>query len=154
MTPQTICSTGFFVLCCAALVHSLHAANASLPVGMQHGQFPYESFTPCSITGATVQYGTCQIPNSFTNSSVNLITVPSDRMFVLTAVTTYSSFCYVEVNGIPIDNALTNFRNTWTTPLKEGTAHFAVAPNASIDLVVSSPASSCTFYVEGYYAHS
>ena len=137
----------------ALLIQVLRPANASLPVGMQHGQFPYENKTNCDIVGAIQMGGYCQLNSSLSGTVANLISVPTDRMFVITGVTTYSSFCFVEVDGVPIDKNLTNFRNTWMTPFKQGTVHFAVDPGASVDLNIYSTASNCSFYLEGYYAH-
>ena len=85
MDHRNILATGFLLLCGAVFAQSLKSANASMPVGMQHGQFPYEHFTECDLPGAVPTSG-LNYCTSYTYSSAPyaLLTVPSDRIFVVT----------------------------------------------------------------------
>jgi hypothetical protein len=141
-----ICACGYFIL-------SLQPAIASMPVGMQHGQFPFEHFTDCDIVGAGAStYDGCTPPTGVHS----LLTTPSDRVFIITgAVTAYSYACYLEINGQPISTYAffegSQNRSNASSPFIFGNAHYQVPAGTSLDINIST--SSCRYYVEGYYAH-
>ena len=81
MDHRNLFGIGFILLSTGYVLRSLQPANASMPVGMQHGQFPYQHYTECTLPGATPysNYEAC----SFTYSAPathNLLTVPNDRI--------------------------------------------------------------------------
>ena len=138
-------------------VRSFDEANASMPVGMQHGQFPYENYTECDLLGATTQtYGTgvtvaCRYGVSGQWSNHTLFTVPSDRNFIVTGFSTASSNCFPHSNGEAFIGQVL-FATSDSTPFNSGTAHFVLSPNQVVEIAKWSD-SDCAFYLEGYYAH-
>ena len=149
MDYRTPLSLGFMLLCGAVLVHSFQSANASMPVGMQHGQFPYEHFTDCDLPGATVHssYSYCNFSVQ-QNSFHTLLTVPSDRIFIVTQAQTDSS-CNFTTGGIPL---ISNYFIGYGDPGFGGNGHVVIPAGATLDVYLRS-SNYCPFYIEGYYAH-
>ena len=151
MDYRTNLSIGVILLSGAVFIHSLKSASASLPVGMQHGQFPYEHFTECDLPGASAHstntYCSFSVPSI--NTNYTLMTVPSDRIFVVTHAMTYNSDCNFTSGGFPlvsqylIDNSYSGLG---------GNGHLVVPAGATLDIYVRN-ATYCPFYIEGYYAH-
>ena len=155
MDYRNVLATGFLLLCGAVFLHSLKSADASMPVGMQHGQFPFEHFTNCDLPGATVRSDLLGCNYSQTGLK-NLLTVPSDRIFVVTGASTFRGYCSFVSNGVPlIDYRLIiedpSYGNGGS-PLSSGQGHLVLQPGSTLDVNLSSYG-SCPFYVEGYYAH-
>ena len=137
-------SAGYFV-------RSFQPANASMPVGMQHGQFPYEHFTECDLPGATVSSSEC----TPSNGTYTLLTVPNDRIFIVTGAATsdyYSRCHFMEDGTILIDRDLIS-RSSYlpVSPMVSGNAHLAMPAGSSLQIQVND--NGCDFYIEGYYAH-
>ena len=155
MDYRNTLACGFVILSISVL---LHTANASLPVGMQHGQFPYETFSECDVAGATVSWSRCSLPSQLSTSTVSLLTVPSDRIFVVTgAAVHYQGDCSFQVNGTPIvsSRAFLNsggYSNARQSPFLSGAAHYVISAGETLD-VYFYDAPGCQFYLEGYYAH-
>jgi hypothetical protein len=152
MDHRTILSTGFLLLCGSIFIHSLKSADASMPVGMQHGQFPYESFTECDISGASVSGSDCTPPVGIHT----LLSVPSDRIFVVTGgEASYYSDCWFQKDGTLMYSrelvSRTDSRHSPTGPLKSGNAHITIAAGTDLQIEVNS--TNCNFYLDGYYAH-
>ena len=138
-------------------VRSFDVANASMPVGMQHGQFPYEQYTECDLTGAVPQVYSagvteaCRYGTSGQWTNHTLFTVPSDRNFIITGFSTESGSCFPFSNGEAlIGRSIVSTSDS--TPFNSGTAHFVLSPNQVVEIAKWSD-SDCAFYLEGYYAH-
>ena len=150
MNHHTNLSIAAILLSGAVLIHSVQSAVASMPVGMQHGQFPYEHFTECDLPGgtshATKAYCTFNVPAI--NTSYTLLTVPSDRIFVVTHALSDNSDCNFTSGGTPllsqcfIDNSYTGLG---------GNGHIVIPAGATLDVYLL--IIYCPFYIEGYYAH-
>lgn len=153
MDYRNLLSIGFVILASSLFIDSLQTAKANLPVGMQHGQFPFEHFTECDLPNASGSGGNgC----SMSTGVHTIFTVPSDRVFIITgAVSTPSYACYFQNNG----QALLSYqflegsenRSKSTSPLVMGNAHFKI--DAGTNLEIYAATSGCRFYIEGYYAH-
>ena len=153
MDHRNILATGFLLLCGAVFAQSLKSANASMPVGMQHGQFPYEHFTECDLPGAVPTSG-LNYCTSYTYSSAPyaLLTVPSDRIFVVTGASAINGSCTFTSDGAPIiSSQLTRANNQPVqSPLLSGNGHLTIASGSTLEVVLDG---YCQFYIEGYYAH-
>ena len=140
------------ILSGAVVVHSLNSADASMPVGMQHGQFPYEHFTLCDVPGVTVNSeGDCY---TTTGGVHTLLTVPNDRVFIVTGgVIRYRTQCWFLNNGdLLYPKEL--LEEDKTGPITSGTAHIVLPAASTLEIHIdNNNASSCRFYIEGYYAH-
>ena len=143
MDYQTILAGGFFLLSASVFLHSFKSANASMPVGMQHGQFPYENF---STTDGSLPTIPNQVP-------YDVLTVPSDRLFILTNLVT-SSYCQLYVDGsYKRHNSLYQLGNN-STSFHTGNAHLVINPGETIQIYNYSGSNTCQVYhLEGYYAH-
>ena len=133
MDHRNILATGFLLLCGAVFVHSLKSANASMPVGMQHGQFPYESL---STTDGSIPTVPNQVP-------LDVITVPSDRLFILTAFKS-SSYCRLYVDGTLKRESF--FYSGSTSHLVVDNAHVVLQPGEVLQVYNVSSSYSCIIY--------
>ena len=159
MDFRNILAAGFLLLCGAVFVQSLSSANASMPVGMQHGQFPYQHFSECDLPNAAIgsSNGNCsysQTEGSWT--AYPLFTVPSDRIFIVTGASTYDescSFTLASTGQELVDRyLLKSYGNSSSnTPFTNGNAHRILSAGETLNFV--SQYSYCQFYLEGYYAH-
>ena len=113
-------------------------ANASMPVGMQHGQFPYERFTECDLPGATAMSDISACQYTFTNAtSHTLLTVPSDRIFVVTGAVNYRGYCNFHSNGKPLIGKLLIYGYdgySGQSPIGNGNGHLVLEPGSSLEV--------------------
>ena len=151
MDYKVILSVAALIFSGSMLVESLRPANASMPVGMQHGQFPFEHFTNCDLPGATVHSSNNYCLYSFTNAfTQTLLTVPIDRIFVVTGASVGRSDCNFLSNGVPLINQeLLDDSNA--SPLLHGGGHLVIGAGATLEVHLRS--AYCPYYIEGYYAH-
>ena len=145
MDYRTILATGFLLLCGSVFVHSLKSANASMPVGMQHGQFPYENF---STTDGT-------LPNLPNGSTHDILTVPNDRLFILTnLITNQNCDLYVDGNKklINLIHRIDHSSVYHPSSFHLGNVHLIINSGETLSLVSTN--NNCyTYHLEGYYAH-
>ena len=144
-------SVAAIILSSAFLINSLQTATASMPVGMQHGQFPYEHFTECDLPTA-VAHSTnlyCSLNLSSINTGYTLFTVPSDRIFIVTQAKTTNSDCNFTSGGFPL--IAQHFIDDDRSGLS-GNGHIVLPAGASLEVYMRN-ASYCPFFLEGYYAH-
>jgi len=141
------------ILSGAVFLHSLKSANASMPVGMQHGQFPYEHFTVCDLPGVNVNStDDCYMS---TGGIYTLLTVPTDRIFVVTGgVNRYRTHCWFLNDGdLLYPKAL--MEEDKIGPLTTGNAHIVLPAGSTLQVnIPANQAGACNFYIEGYYAHN
>ena len=141
MDYRNLFGIGFILLSVGYVIRSLQPANASMPVGMQHGQFPYESL---STTDGSIPTVPNQVP-------LDVITVPSDRLFILTAFKS-SSYCRLYVDGTLKRESF--FYSGSTSHLVVDNAHVVLQPGEVLQVYNVSSSYSCIIYhLEGYYAH-
>ena len=116
-----------------------------MPVGMQHGQFPYEHFTECDLSGANVSSNSC---SPTTGGIQTLLSVPSDRIFIVTgAVVGSYNQCWFLNDGTPI-YANTLLEQSQNGPLVNGTAHIVIPAGTDLQInIYQNYASSCRFCV-------
>ena len=149
MNNRTILSLAALVLSCAVLLHSLGSATASMPVGMQHGQFPFEHFTECDLPGATVHatksYCTFSVSQ---NTAHTLLTVPNDRIFVVTKTVTDSDCNFISA-GTPL--VAKHFIEYYNSGLS-GSSNIVLPAGSTLEVYLRN-STYCPFYIEGYYAH-
>ena len=156
MDYRNILATGFLLLCGGYFYRSLQPAIASMPVGMQHGQYPFEKFTDCDVPGASPYTSSgitfyCEYGQYATWTTIGLFTVPTDRNFIITGFAAYDTDCFITRNGIAlVGNHITQDSNS--SPLTAGNAHFLLAPGDTVEIAKWSN-DRCDFYLEGYYAH-
>ena len=151
MDHRTLFGLAAVLLSTSILINSLQSANAVMPVGMQHGQFPYEHFTECDLPGANVSTSDC---SPATGGIQTLLSVPSDRIFIVTgAVTSDTNHCWFLNDGIPIYSR--NFiEKSKNGPLLNGNANIVIPAGSELQVnIYQNYASSCDFFIEGYYAH-
>ena len=153
MDHRTLFGIATVLLSGAIFLHSLNSATASMPVGMQHGQFPYQHFTECDLSGASPNGGQGCVPSTGVHT---LLTVPSDRIFVITgAVSSYSYACFFENDGLPLVSydflEGNSNRSKAAGPLISGNAHYTIDAGSTLDVNIGT--TSCRFYIEGYFAH-
>lgn len=130
-----ITASGFFA-------RSIQPAQANMPVGMQWGEFPYENFSYMDGTLPAISNG----------STHDLLTIPNDRIFIVTAMTSsYSCYLYVDGNMLRGGNDL--FKYNYPTIFTTGNAHLVVPAGSTLQVVANG--STCTVtHFEGYYAHA
>ena len=138
MVHRNLLGISAVMLSSAVLIHSLKSADASMPVGMQHGQFPYVSF---SHHDGTIPY--------VNNSTQNVLTVPSDRIFIVTGMVDSSNSCNLYVDGSIIrgGNSIFYETNMFTT----GNAHLVIPAGSTLQ--IHSNGYCLVRHLEGYYAH-
>jgi hypothetical protein len=143
MDYRTILACVFFPLCASVFIHTVQSANASMPVGMQHGQFPYENF---STTDGSIPTVPNQVP-------LDILTVPSDRLFILTNLLT-SSYCELYVDGSYKRHSSLYQNGNNSSSFLDGNAHLVINPGETIQIYNNSGSNTCRVYhLEGYYAH-
>ena len=127
------------------LLRSILTANAYVPVGMQWGDFPYESFS----------YMDGSLPNGIPAGTLHdLITVPADRIFIVTGMIeeSSSSRCHIYVDGSRIRGGPNLFRAGYPNMFTNGNAHLVI-PSSSILQIYATSGSCRVQHLEGYYAH-
>ena len=123
---------------------ALRPANASMPVGMQWGDFPIQSFSHHD--------GTAPTPGS--SMTADLLTVPSDRIFVVTTVIANNYTCQLYVDGSLKRGSenLFHYNNEKTNAFIVGNAHLVVPAGSTLQLY--GYYGTCYIeHLEGYYAH-
>ena len=144
MLWKNLLSVSVLVLAVGITYRLIVPASASMPVGMQHGQFPYENFSNCDQGSFGSSYY-CSVIAS--GSTETLLTVPSDRAFILTGVQ-YDN-CRILVDNIPILSGAMGYYY-YNSPFVSGNGHRVIPAGSTLQVYASS---TCEYYVEGYYAH-
>ena len=132
---MVIAASGFFV-------RSFQTAQANTPVGMQWGDFPYENFS----------YMDGSLPTISDGNTHNLLTIPNDRIFIVTAMTANYP-CYLYVDGAMLRGGNNLFSYNYPTIFSTGNAHLVVPAGSTLQIVATG--SNCSVsHFEGYYAHA
>ena len=121
----------------ACLIWSIGQATA-IPMGpsVSTGSIPYESFS-----------------NSIPNSSVQtLLTVPADKVFIVTTCIDYRGALSIEEDSSSMLNNYTYAcLYTNASSFTQGNAHLIINSNSSLNVRNNSGYTSY-YYIEGYYA--
>ena len=127
------------IAACGFLLQSINPAHAILPVGMSHGDFPYQVFTT---------------PDIGTDVSVTLLTVPADKNFIITTISA-SGECdiYIGANKI-VGDRNRDFFTSETTGMS-GNLRWLVPSNEALIIGPEIPEDDvCYYFIQGYYAHA
>ena len=109
--------------------------------------FPYEIFS--TIDGT--------IPYLSNGSTHQVLTVPSDRIFVLTTLISSGTYCTLQVDGVDKRNKNLfypgNYNGGRANAFLNGNAHLVIQAGEVLELKATG--SDCDVYhLEGYYAHA
>ena len=112
---------------------SIQMAYGSRPP-LDHSNFPYESFTGSLSNG---------------NSST-LLTVPSGQIFIVTGGNSDGSYCDLYNDTTQVLEGNSQAFDAEGGLLNQGKGHIHIPSSTS--LIIRASGSTCTFYLEGYYA--
>ena len=122
----------------ACLIWSIGQATA-FPQGpnVGVGTVPYESFT------GTIHYN---------DGNVVLLTVPSDRVFIVTTCMSNNGYFDIKENGTTRVYKDTSFcSSSYATSFTTGNASLVISSNSTLEVGTDS-SSTIYYYIEGYYA--
>jgi hypothetical protein len=101
---------------------------------LDHGNFPYESFTGSHSHG----------------QSTTLLTVPAGQSFIVTGGNADGPYCDLYSDNTMVLEGYSQAFKSSGGLLNYGNAHIEIPAGAS--LVITGSGSTCTYYLEGYYA--
>ena len=129
------------ITACGFLLQSINPAHAILPVGMSHGDFPYQVFT--SGPDGYVLNG----------SEVTVLTVPADKNFVITGLGfNGNGGCRVFFGATEvIGNRLESFFSAGDGLPLSGNLRWPVPAGESLKVKSTN---ECVYVIHGYYAHA
>ena len=153
MDYRNILALGFLLLCGGYFFRSLQPANATLPpypVGTSYTSIPYENF-----------FGQLS-----PNQTTNLLTIPSDKVFIITHFHTDSQNRLQDLNiledsaiklygstqDILHDSYYSQWRQDKQSSFINGKAKLIIASNTILKIENTSNVYTKPFYIEGYYA--
>ena len=112
---------------------SIQAAYGSKPI-IDHSNFPYESFTGSIGDG----------------SSTTLLNVPAGQVFIVTGGNSDGGYCDLYSDGTKVLEGYSQAFDAEGGLLSYGNAHIQIS--AASNLIITASGSTCTYYLEGYYA--
>ena len=101
---------------------------------LDHSNFPYQSFTGSHSHG----------------QSVTLLTVPAGQSFIVTGGNADGPYCDLYSDTTLVLEGYSQAFDSSGGLLNQGRAHIEIPAGAS--LVIRGSGSTCTYYLEGYYA--
>ena len=114
-------------------VQNVQEAYGSGPI-INHGNFPYESFTGSISNG----------------NSTTLLTVPSGQIFIVTGGNSDGHYCDLYEDNSMILEGNSTVLDSEGGLFSYGEGHLEISSGS--DLSISASGSTCTYYIEGYYA--
>ena len=114
-------------------VQSIQKAYGSGPI-VDHANFPYESFTGSMSNG----------------NSTTLLTVPSGQIFIITGGNSDGHYCDLYEGSTKKLEGSSKALDAEGGLLSYGQGHIAISSEST--LVITASGSTCTYYIEGYYA--
>jgi len=114
-------------------VEGIQKAYGSGPI-IDHADFPYESFTGSMSNG----------------NSTTLLTVPSGQIFIITGGNSDGHYCDLYEGNTKRLEGSSKALDAEGGLFSYGKGHIAIASGNT--LAITASGSTCTYYIEGYYA--
>ena len=112
---------------------TMQEAYGSRPI-IDHSSFPYESFTGSMSNG----------------NSATLLTVPAGQVFIVTGGNSDGSYCDLYRDGTKVLEGGSQAFDASGGLLNQGKGNILIP--ATTSLIITASGSTCTYYLEGYYA--
>ena len=112
---------------------SIQEAYATRPI-MDHSNFPYESFTGSISNG----------------NNTTLLTVPAGQVFIVTGGNSDGPYCDLYKDSTKVLEGYSQAFDAEGGLLNQGNGHIQIP--ATTSLIITASGSTCTYYLEGYYA--